>query len=87
MNMTQSSRHICLPPSDLSDEHLLPAKAVCKRYSISSMTLWRWLHHADLGFPQPLNIKSWRYWKIQDLRAWEAKVTDASAANVGEATP
>ena len=42
------------------------------RYSVSSMSLWRWLADPELGFPQPaLRVRDRRYWLERDLIAWE----------------
>jgi hypothetical protein len=29
---------------------------ICHRYSIGRMTLWRWRHDPNMGFPQPTNF-------------------------------
>jgi predicted DNA-binding transcriptional regulator AlpA len=57
----------------------IPARLVWERYSITSMTLWRWLHDAELGFPQPLYIGRFRYWKLADLEAWESAKREVAA--------
>ena len=44
---------------------------VCQRYTISDMTLWRWLQDNDLAFPHPLRIRDRRYWLEADLVTWE----------------
>jgi hypothetical protein len=45
---------------------------VCARYSITDMSLWRWLRDAELRFPQPaLRVKDRRYWLESDLITWE----------------
>jgi predicted DNA-binding transcriptional regulator AlpA len=53
------------------DEIFLTAPNVCARYSISDMTLWRWLHDGALGFPQPIYINRLRYFRLSALVAWE----------------
>jgi predicted DNA-binding transcriptional regulator AlpA len=54
-----------------SAEQFLPARHVWQRYSISDMTLWRWLRNPELGFPQPIKIGRHRYWRLADLVSWE----------------
>jgi predicted DNA-binding transcriptional regulator AlpA len=45
---------------------------LCRRYSVSDMTIWRWLHDADLAFPQPdLIVRGRRFWAEESLRAFE----------------
>jgi predicted DNA-binding transcriptional regulator AlpA len=50
----------------------LTGPQVCSRYSITDMTLWRWLKDPTIGFPQPMmRVKDRRYWLEADLIAWE----------------
>lgn len=49
----------------------LTAPQVRQRYSVSEMTLWRWLKNADLHFPQPIVINRRRYFREVDLIEWE----------------
>jgi predicted DNA-binding transcriptional regulator AlpA len=56
----------------IAGEGYLPARAVWERYSVSSMTLYRWLASAGMGFPPPIYLGRFRYWRLADLHAWEA---------------
>jgi predicted DNA-binding transcriptional regulator AlpA len=50
----------------------LTGPQTCRRYGVSDMTIWRWLHDDDIGFPQPaLRVRERRYWLESDLVAWE----------------
>jgi predicted DNA-binding transcriptional regulator AlpA len=50
----------------------LTGPQVCSRYSITDMSLWRWLKDPMIGFPQPtMRVKYRRYWLEADLIAWE----------------
>lgn len=50
----------------------LPVKAVRQRYGhCSEATLDRWLKNPDLGFPKPLYIGPMRWWRVDDLEAFE----------------
>lgn len=51
----------------------LPARRVWERYGVTSMTLWRWLRDESIGFPQPVYIGRFRYFRIAELETWEAK--------------
>ena len=64
-------------------EYLLPAGMVRARYNVSDMSIWRWQHDNRLGFPKPLRIHKRRFWRLSDLRAWEASqaVSDDGGAN------
>lgn len=53
------------------DEKFLPARLVLDRYSISEMSLWRWLHDPEMQFPEPVYLGRFRYWKLSDLLTWE----------------
>lgn len=63
-----------------STEDLLPAAKVLKRYSVSDMTLFRWLADPKLGFPQPIRTNARRYWRVGDLQAFEASRASAMEA-------
>ena len=53
-------------------EKLLPAKKVRERYGVSDQTIWRWLHDKNSGFPKPIRIQGRRYWRLEQLLAFEA---------------
>jgi predicted DNA-binding transcriptional regulator AlpA len=54
------------------DDSFLPARAVWERYGVTSMSLYRWLKDPSVGFPVPVYLGRFRYWKLADLIAWEA---------------
>jgi predicted DNA-binding transcriptional regulator AlpA len=56
----------------IAESGYLPARAVWERYGITTMTLYRWIANEPLGFPPPVYLGRFRYWKIVDLLAWEA---------------
>jgi predicted DNA-binding transcriptional regulator AlpA len=56
----------------VTSEGFLPARSVWERYGVTSMTLYRWLADERTGFPKPIYLGRFRYWKIADLVAWEA---------------
>ena len=63
----------------------LDARAVRRRYGgRSEMALWRWIKDPDLGFPAPIYIQQYRYWRLADLLAWERSrpTTNRSSAGV-----
>jgi predicted DNA-binding transcriptional regulator AlpA len=52
----------------------LTGPQVCARYGITDMTLWRWLHDRELGFPPPtFVVRQRRFWDEAALRAWELR--------------
>lgn len=52
---------------------LLTSADVMTRYSISDMTLHRWLKNQSLKFPRPLVINRRRFFRSEDLAAWEVE--------------
>ncbi len=58
----------------------LPARHILDRYRISQMTLWRWLADDSMGFPKPVYLGRYRYWRIADIEAWEAAQETRGAA-------
>jgi predicted DNA-binding transcriptional regulator AlpA len=59
-------------PEAEGDNRLLPARLVRRRYSVSSMSIHRWLKDPNLAFPRPILIGRFRYWHLAELIAWEA---------------
>jgi predicted DNA-binding transcriptional regulator AlpA len=58
--------------ADDPPRRFLTGPQVCSRYSITDMSLWRWLKDPTIGFPQPtMRVKDRRYWLEADLIAWE----------------
>jgi hypothetical protein len=72
-------------PSDQLTLYLNAAQ-VRRRYGgASDMALWRWLHDAKLGFPQPFRINGRRFWKETELTAWEqGRARELQASSDGD---
>jgi predicted DNA-binding transcriptional regulator AlpA len=77
-----ASRNASAPPP----RHYLTGPQVCARYSITEMSLWRWLNDRAIAFPQPaLRVRDRRYWLESDLLAWErAQLPPSSHADKHE---
>lgn len=58
----------------------LPAVAVCERYAIGKMALWRWTQDDELGFPAPIQIRKRNYWRLSDLEAFERRKAMAAGS-------
>lgn len=54
-----------------ADDVFLPARRVLERYSVSDMSVWRWMHDPAVGFPRPLYIGRRRFWLLSTLVEWE----------------
>jgi len=66
-----------LSPDDGADV-LIPDPQVCKRYSVTAMTLWRWDHNPTLGFPPPVRINRRKYRSNKRLRQWDRSLAAKS---------
>jgi hypothetical protein len=49
----------------------LPGPKVRERYGRTDMTIHRWLNDPEMGFPRPHYFGRFRYWRIDELEAWE----------------
>jgi predicted DNA-binding transcriptional regulator AlpA len=63
-------------------DSFLPASGVWSRYGVTSMTLHRWLANTEMAFPQPFYLGRFRFWRIAELEAWEAKQPRVSAKHM-----
>ena len=55
----------------VNDTRFITAGMVCKRYSISRQSLYRWENDPDLNFPHARHIGSRKYWLLSELEAFE----------------
>jgi predicted DNA-binding transcriptional regulator AlpA len=65
-----------LPPPDIQhvdDDTLLTSTQVCARFGgVTTMSLWRWMNDEKTAFPKPVKINNRNYWRLGDLRIWQA---------------
>jgi len=67
--------------NDANGGLLLKARDVRRRYgNCSDMWIWRRLGD-ESGFPQPLRIGPFRYWRLRDLIAWENSLAHEGPAS------
>jgi predicted DNA-binding transcriptional regulator AlpA len=63
------------------DETKLSSRQVKKRYGdVSDMTIWRWMNDKRVKFPRPISIQKRNYWRLGDLREFDARQAAATAA-------
>jgi len=56
------------------DDELIPAAEVRNQFGgICDMTLWRWVHDPDMGFPKPVKLRNRNYWPRQEIREAKAR--------------
>lgn len=62
----------------------LTATQLSRRFGISQMSLWRWLHDAKLNFPAPVQIRERNYWRLEEIVDWERKAAAEAAGRRAE---
>ena len=70
------------PGAPIAEERFLNSREVRRRYSVTEMSIWRWVRDEKIAFPAPTKLGSWNYWRLSDLIAWErrrAEQTDIPA--------
>jgi predicted DNA-binding transcriptional regulator AlpA len=69
---TKEPRSARGPPLD--DDVFLTARQTRARVGgVSAMCIWRWMRDARVQFPAPVKINRRNYWRIGDLRRWQAE--------------
>jgi predicted DNA-binding transcriptional regulator AlpA len=68
-------------------DSFLPARRVWERYHVSAMTIYRWLREEAMGFPRPVYLGRFRYWKLSELVAWERSKAERPRTAAKRATP
>lgn len=65
----------------------LTGRQVRDRYSITKVTLHRWMNRESLNFPQPMRVGTRLFFRLDDIVAWERAGASRSAripAKAGE---
>jgi len=61
------------------DDVLLNAQQTRARVgNVSAMCIWRWIRDDRVKFPPPTKINRRNYWRLGDLRRWQAQREAAS---------
>jgi hypothetical protein len=67
------------PPSTVDDDTLLTSAPVRARVgNVSTMCVWRWMRDPRVMFPRQVKINLRNYWRLGDLRRWQAERAAAS---------
>ena len=66
--------------NDPTQRVFINAVDVRRRFGISDMSLWRWVKDPAIGFPQPMRINNRRYFRIDEIEAFERRQLDGRAA-------
>ncbi|MBW4022019.1 MAG: hypothetical protein HIU92_02610 [Proteobacteria bacterium] len=74
--MLQTSGHHREPAdttASTDDDTLLTSNQTRARVgNVSHMCIWRWIRDERVQFPQPIQINRRNYWRLGDLRRWQA---------------
>jgi predicted DNA-binding transcriptional regulator AlpA len=63
------------------DDTLLTSNQTRARVGgVSHMCIWRWQRDDRVKFPQPIQINRRNYWRLGDLRRWQAERSEEKVA-------
>lgn len=65
-------------PSAARHDELVPDPAVCREFSITSMTLWRWDRDQELNFPPAIKIRSRNFRSRRLIEEFKARMLSAA---------
>jgi predicted DNA-binding transcriptional regulator AlpA len=66
----------------MDNDELVRDPQVCREFGIVSMTMWRWDHDPDFGFPPPIYIRNRKYRRRSEIEAFKQRMI-ASSKNRG----
>jgi predicted DNA-binding transcriptional regulator AlpA len=75
----ERSRAETSQPSGDDDILLTSNQTRARVGNVSQMCIWRWLRDDRVRFPQPIQINRRNYWRLGDLRQWQAERTGRAA--------
>jgi predicted DNA-binding transcriptional regulator AlpA len=70
--------------ADHTPDELIPDPIVAKQFNVSLMTIWRWSHDADLGFPPAVQIRKRNFRSSRALEAFKRRMLRGAIAQRGE---
>jgi predicted DNA-binding transcriptional regulator AlpA len=65
---------------DDDDTLLTSAQTRARVGGVSTMCIWRWMRDPRVLFPPPVKINARNYWRLGDLRGWQAERATKAAA-------
>jgi predicted DNA-binding transcriptional regulator AlpA len=68
----------CIPIPTLDACDFIPGPKLRAKLGISPVTLWRWRHDEENGFPIPKVINGRLYFPVAAVTAWLASQADAA---------
>jgi predicted DNA-binding transcriptional regulator AlpA len=67
-----------VPTAQIDANALLPGPKLRQILGVSPVTLWRWRHDENMGFPKAKNIQGRLYFPWRAVSAWLAKQQEAA---------
>jgi predicted DNA-binding transcriptional regulator AlpA len=74
-----SSQAVKTTPAADDDTLLTSNQTRARVGNVSNMCIWRWMRDERVLFPQPIQINRRNYWRLGDLRRWQAARTQKAA--------
>jgi predicted DNA-binding transcriptional regulator AlpA len=68
------------PTAQANANEFIPGPKLRANLGISAVTLWRWRHNEESGFPIPKVIKGRLYFPLSAVTVWLAKQPEARSA-------
>ncbi len=69
------------PQPVLDDDVLLTSAQMRARVGgVTNMCIWRWMRDPRVQFPHPVKLNRRNYWRLGDLRQWQAERMTKAAA-------
>jgi hypothetical protein len=68
--------------SNPGDTILITKQKTARRESVSGRTIDRWVKDPELGFPKPFDINGRKYFRLDELEAWERSRAAAPSESV-----
>ena len=76
---SQRRENTDLPQAPKAEEfEFIPGPKLRAKLGISAVTLWRWRHDKEKGFPAPKVINGRLYFALGAVMAWLARQADAA---------
>jgi predicted DNA-binding transcriptional regulator AlpA len=80
LQTVETSRALAIASSADDDTLLTSNQARARVGNVSHMCIWRWIRDERVQFPQPIQINRRNYWRLGDLRRWQAERIQKVAA-------
>jgi hypothetical protein len=76
---TVTKRHECRLEDDI--DSFVPEARVREEFDVTAMTLYRWDHDRDLGFPPPITIRGRKYRSRKQLQEFKERQIKLAIVN------